>query len=318
MDAIVRTDRVPVPLIGKVTSRIGFGTGGLLRIGSARRRESTLDAAFAAGITHFDTAPIYGFGESERALGRFLRGRRDRVTLTTKFGLRPSRLAARLGVLQRVGRRALRAFPSLRRVAVRNTRVLYAAPCFSPAAVQASLEASLRALRTDYLDFYLAHQAAPEAMPDDDLIDWLEGLRSAGKILAYGIATDFEKVASVLVQRPRLSQIVQFDSDVSQGHPAAMGDRREQLMITYGSLGRSIALCRARLRSAGPTPDLDGVDDEALGGLLLRAAALANPSGIVLMQSRSIARIERNVQAANSHADDERVRALTRVVGVGR
>ena len=63
---------VALPIIGKSTSRVGFGTGGLLRIGSARRRQNTLAAALASGVTHFDTAPLYGFGESERALGRFL------------------------------------------------------------------------------------------------------------------------------------------------------------------------------------------------------------------------------------------------------
>src|SRR4051794_35798600 len=105
----------------KSKSRIGFGTSGLLRIGSARERLSVLAAALAGGITHFDTAPIYGFGESERALGRFLRGQRSRVTLTTKFGLRPSALAMRLAPLQRVGRRALRLLPALRSVAVRNS-----------------------------------------------------------------------------------------------------------------------------------------------------------------------------------------------------
>ena len=63
--------RVALPLIGKTASRVGFGTGGLLRITSARGRQDTLAAALASGITHFDTAPLYGFGESERALGRF-------------------------------------------------------------------------------------------------------------------------------------------------------------------------------------------------------------------------------------------------------
>ncbi len=310
MNGAVRSERVALPLIGRATSRIGFGTAGLLRIASERGRRSMLEAALACGITHFDTAPIYGFGESERTLGRFLLGRRDRVTLTTKFGLRPSRLAARLAVLQRVGRLVLKSSPSLRRVAVRNTGVLYATPCFSRKAAEASLEASLRALRTDYLDFYLAHQASPGAMPDEEVLDWLEGLRGAGRIRAYGIATDFEQVGSVLERRPQLSQVVQFDSDLTRSRTSMLAVRPGQLLITFGSLRRSIELCRARLPGTSALPDRAGLDDETLGTLLLRAAVLANPDGIVLMQSRSIARIERNVRAANSEADDERVRAL--------
>src|SRR5262245_15446574 len=112
------------------SSRVGFGTGGLLRIGSARERQNILAAALASGITHFDTAPVYGFGEAERSLGRFLRGRRSGLTLTTKFGLRPSRLAVGLAPLQRMARGAIKQFPMLRRVAVRNTAPLYALPSF--------------------------------------------------------------------------------------------------------------------------------------------------------------------------------------------
>jgi D-threo-aldose 1-dehydrogenase len=329
--------RVEVPMIGRSTSRIGFGTGGLLRIGSARRRLSTLAAALASGITHFDTAPIYGLGESERALGRFLRRGRREVTLTTKFGLRPSRLAMGISPLQRSARRALQLVPALRRVAVRSTAVLHAAPCFSPSAVQASLEASLAALRTDYVDFYLAHQASPDSMPDEELIELLQRLRAAGKILAFGIATDFEKIVPVLGRRPRLSQVVQFDSDVSQprvlGSIACTrdpGDTSEHLIITYGSLHRSIALCRTRMNGAASAADeragafreFARLDDETIGGMLLRAAVLDNPNGVVLMQSRSIARIARNVETANYPGNDEQVRALvtllameTRVMG---
>jgi len=306
--------RIVLPFIGKSTSRVGFGTGGLLRIGSARGRQSALAAAFASGITHFDTAPIYGFGESECALGRFLQGRRHEVTVATKFGLRPSRVAMRLAPLQRAARGALRAVPALRRMAVRNTGVLYAPPCFSAQAVQQSLEGSLRALRTDHVDFFLAHQACSESMPDEALIALLERLRCAGKILAFGIATDFTNVAAVLERRPRLSQVVQFDSDVSTQHRAELRAHPTQLLITYGSLRRSISLCRPRL-GAAPHREIARMDDEHLGALLLRAAVLANADGIVLMQSRSMARIARNVRAATENQDDEQVRALVSLVG---
>jgi D-threo-aldose 1-dehydrogenase len=298
-----------LPLIGKPTSRIGFGTGGLLRTASARGRQSILAAALANGVTHFDTAPIYGFGESERALGRFLQGRRHEVTLTTKFGLHPSTLAIRLAPLQHAARRALQVLPALRPLAVRRSAVLYAPPCFSMPDVQASLEASLKALRTEYVDFYLAHEASTDALPGEALIELLQGLRRAGKILAFGIATGFEKVAPVLERRPQLANVVQFDSDLSEPRRTPCGEGPERLLITYGALRRSIALCRARL-SGGPLGDLARMDDEGLGGMLLRAAVLANPRGIVLMQSRLSARIARNVRAASSEANDEQVGAL--------
>jgi D-threo-aldose 1-dehydrogenase len=301
----------------KTTTRVGFGTGGLLRISSARRRQDTLAAALASGVTHFDTAPLYGFGESERALGRFLRGRRGAVTLTTKFGLQASALAARLAVFQGAARRALELFPALRRAAVRNAGALSTPPTFSLPAARASLEKSLRALRTDYVDFYLAHQASATALPDEELIGWLQDMKRAGKVLAFGVATDFDWLRPVLEKRPQLSRVVQFDSDLTRGNVAALDGDPERLLITYGFIGRAVAVCRERL-AAGAHPTLARADDDELGGLLLRAAVLANPEGIVLMQSRSPARIERNMRAAVSDAADERVRGLVSLLGESR
>jgi D-threo-aldose 1-dehydrogenase len=306
----------PASLIDGSSPRIGFGTGGLLRIGSARQRHSVLDAALACGITHFDTAPIYGFGESERALGRILRPQRHRLTLTTKFGLQPSRLAARLAPLQKTARRAIQLFPTLRRVAVRNSAALYAPPFFSVATVRSSLEASLRALRTDYVDFFLAHQASVGALPAEDVVGLLEELRRDGKIRAFGVATDFDWLAPVLQQRPQLSQVVQFDNDLTSGNVAKLPGSTGQLVITYGFIGRSVAGCRARLsRGESRSSDFDREHDDTLGGWLLRAAVLANPRGLVLMQSRSTARIEHNVRAASHASDDDRVRQLIDFLG---
>ncbi|MEB3200190.1 MAG: aldo/keto reductase [Synechococcaceae cyanobacterium] len=72
-------------------SRLGFGTAGIMGAaltGAGRLR--LLETAWEAGIRHFDTAPLYGQGEAELLLGRFLRRRRDTVSLTSKFGLLPA------------------------------------------------------------------------------------------------------------------------------------------------------------------------------------------------------------------------------------
>ena len=315
---------VTLPAIGKSTSRVGFGTGGLLRIGSARDRHNTLAAALASGVTHFDTAPLYGFGEAERTLGRFLRGHRHDITLTTKFGLRAAPLAARLAVLQRLGRRALELYPALRTIAVRNAAVLRKPPSFSLPEARESLEKSLRALRTDYVDFFLAHQASVDALPDEELLGWLEAMRRAGKILAYGVATDFDWLLPVLQQRPQLAAVVQFDSDLARQSAAALGNIGG-LLITFGFIGRAITRCRERLALMRAAPEnplaaavnipwFEHTDDDELGALLLRAAVLANPHGIVLMQSRSIERIERNVRTATGGGDDARVAELVKLL----
>ena len=302
------------PSLGRPISRIGFGTGGLSRTASPRRRQDLLAAALANGITHFDTAPIYGFGESERALGRFLPGRRGQVTLTTKFGLKPSRLAARLSVFQQAGRRVLRMFPSLRGAAVRSSRALYAPPSFSVSDVRASLESSLRSLRTDYVDFFLAHQASVETLPGEEIIGLLEDLRRAGKILAFGVATEFDWLLPVLESRPQLGRVIQFDSELTRANAAAFSPKADQLLITYSFIGRAVALCRERLQTDSTlrtlTESLNRSDDGILGAMLVRGAVLANPRGIVLMQSRSIERIERMHRAFMNDAH-----AITKAFG---
>ena len=71
-------------------SELGFGAAGIGNLYRALADEEAtlaLDAAVAAGITWFDTAPFYGYGLSELRLGRFLRGRpRSSYVLSTKVG----------------------------------------------------------------------------------------------------------------------------------------------------------------------------------------------------------------------------------------
>jgi hypothetical protein len=108
---------------------------------------------------------------------------------------------------------------------------------------------------------------------------------------------------------------VQFDSEVGRGNVATLGVESNRLIITYGFISRAIAACRQRMSGASPLSDgLDRADDDTLGGLLLRATVIENANGIVLMQSRSISRIERNVRAAQDGAADDRVRRLVRLL----
>jgi aryl-alcohol dehydrogenase-like predicted oxidoreductase len=60
---------------------MGFG-------GDDKSAIRAIHAAYDAGVTSFDTAPVYGFGKSETLLGQAVRDRRDRVQILTKVGLR--------------------------------------------------------------------------------------------------------------------------------------------------------------------------------------------------------------------------------------
>ena len=78
---------VPFGDSGLRVSVVGFGTAPMGSRYGAREGLRALEVAYESGITLFDTARSYGHGDAERILGRFLRGKRDRVVVSTKFGI---------------------------------------------------------------------------------------------------------------------------------------------------------------------------------------------------------------------------------------
>src|SRR5580658_10577636 len=75
------------------TSALGFGCGSVMgRVGRGASLRA-MNAAWEAGITLFDTARSYGFGEAEAVLGEFLRGKREQAVVATKFGIAPRKLS---------------------------------------------------------------------------------------------------------------------------------------------------------------------------------------------------------------------------------
>lgn len=131
-------------------SVVGLGCNNFgMRISAAEAR-AVVDAAIDAGVNYFDTAESYGDGASEEYLGAAVAGRRDRVVIATKWGGR--------GSAENPG---------------------------GPAAVRASLEASLARLGTDHVDHYQLHLPDPTT-PIADTLGVLAELRAQGKIREIG------------------------------------------------------------------------------------------------------------------------------------
>ena len=99
---------------GRTTSQLGFGCSSLMGASGKRASLATLEAAFAAGIRHFDVAPMYGYGEAESCLGEFLKRHPGAATVTTKYGIPPARNQALLGMARRVAGPVVRALPGLK------------------------------------------------------------------------------------------------------------------------------------------------------------------------------------------------------------
>jgi aryl-alcohol dehydrogenase-like predicted oxidoreductase len=146
-------------------SRIGLGAmtmagtytseGGLDDVESI----ATIRRALDLGVTHIDTAEIYGPFHSEEIVGQAIRGRRDDVVIATKFGLiQHGEGAPRVGVLDS-----------------------------SPRNVRAAVEGSLTRLGTDHIDLYYQHRVDP-GTPIEDTVGALAELVTEGKIRYIGLS----------------------------------------------------------------------------------------------------------------------------------
>jgi aryl-alcohol dehydrogenase-like predicted oxidoreductase len=300
------------------TTRLGFGTAGLLREPSKRRRLDALAAALDSGIRHFDTAPIYGLGEAERLLGEFLVGRRERVTIATKFGLAPKPALSTLGALQSTARRVLRASPALRRIARRTAATtLYQPPRFDAAGARTSLERSLAALRRDHVDALLLHECSPGALQDPALLSVLEDLRTRGRITAFGTATTFAHTLAMLTSHADYCRIAQFDSDAINENVRRL-PRTVAGVIAHGALTPSLGLVVRALQSDpalrtrwSTALDADVRDAAVVSKLLLQTALGANPRGVVLVHSNDPRHILANVEAAGAEVDREQLQRFS-------
>src|SRR5262245_34525180 len=170
-------------LVSKVIQeRLGLGCD---RLGSASGTSGPeaahlIDMAVERGIRFFDTANIYGQGDSERILARALRNHRPRVTIVTKAG---QYFPAWMQVAKPF-KRAL--VPWIRRSLtvhglVSATRTAKLPQNFSHSSLCSSVESSLRRLNTDYVDILLLHSPSPEVIAAGDAMHSLERIRYSGK-----------------------------------------------------------------------------------------------------------------------------------------
>src|SRR5882762_8097025 len=156
---------------GLDVSRIGLGAmsmAGYYNIGAGSDAESirTIHRALDLGVTHIDTAEIYGPFSNEELVGRAIKGRRDQVVLATKFGY-VSHSGGGPGVI--------------------DSR---------PANIRVAVEGSLERLGTDRIDLYYQHRVDPST-PIEDTVGALAELVAEGKVLHIGLS----EAASATIRR---------------------------------------------------------------------------------------------------------------------
>jgi hypothetical protein len=250
------------------------------------RRESVrlLEVAHDSGITHFDTARAYGYGEAEAALGEFLAGRRDAVTVTTKLGIMPPRRSRGLQGAKAAARVAARVFPPVRPLLRRGAQSMGEDGWFAPGEARASLETSLRELGIETVDILLLHECRPADLETEGLLEFLEEAVRAGKVRRFGIATDWASTVTILARRPEFARVVQASRD---GGPDALYLPPDVALITHSAVAPLLAPLTKRASA-------EGWDRDATGRLLLASALRATPDGVVLFSSTDEARIRAN------------------------
>jgi D-threo-aldose 1-dehydrogenase len=296
------------------TAALGFGCASLFGLPSRRDRLAVLETAYDAGIRRFDVAPIYGLGVAEAELASFLKGRDD-VSVTTKFGVRPTRLCRVAGRIQPPARRVLRRSSGLKAKvktsgAKRGSgtvgRLLYGAHDYSVDNARRSLAASLRTLQADRIDHFFLHE--PIGQLDSrigELADYLDGEQARGVIGHWGPAGDLSGMDGNLGALLRRASAVQLPYDLTGGFSGPEPERHRST-ITFGFIATTLPVVRAVLekdpalrRRCSELLDADVTDQRVVFALLVRDAVRRNPFGVVLLSSTKSENVRAACAAAN-------------------
>jgi hypothetical protein len=289
------------------TSRLGYGTTSLMAVQSTQERLQLLECAYHAGIRHYDTAPYYGYGEAERALGEFLRKKRDQVTVTTKFGIQPPAMV-RNRLVNQLARKILGLAPSLRATLSKKAQNLSKTASFSAEAARKSLEQSLKSLGTDRIDLFLLHEPNLHDAGSSEILEFLEREVTRGTILAYGCGGEYSMIREIAQAGLPTSRWLQFEDHVLAPHVSEMRALGANC-ITYRTFFKALPVVSQWL-DANPKIRLEwevslGLNlsqDGVLAALLLGLSMQANNGGIVLFSSSRCDRIRHAARVADEEA----------------
>ena len=286
-----------IPTTSLRVSRIGFGTAGLTALNDRRSAVRLLNAAFDAGVTHYDTARLYGLGHAEAIVGEFLAGKRESVTLASKFGLQPPGGIATNARLVSIAKKLLKRVPAVARRVRSRAQPFVATSAFTAEAAARSLEKSLSELRTDRLDLLMLHECTLADASQDALLGFLEVQLARGTVCEIGIATAAENLQGDARLFPTQYRIVQMQNNVLDDQIARIAGLADRGLITHsalrplGAIEAVLAGNEALARSWMSEIGIDLRDGTALARLLLGHALAQNPDGSVLFATTRLQRV---------------------------
>ena len=271
--------------------RLALGCVPLTQLPTPGAAVALLEAAFDAGIRRFDTAPSYGRGYSERLLGRFLRGRREAVTITSKAGFTPEKapglpLSAALAInlARRLASERGRggAAPPAAEPAHAPEPVRPAQPRPAPMDVgelNAAFDRSRKSLGVDVIDLYLLHERGPADLTTAAR-DRIMTMRASGLVSAIGVGACAAACRGFGDDELEGWDVLQYEAGPAcRNHVELAARFPAQRHILHGAIG-------PQSRTAGVSPS------DALAERMR-----AFPQADFLFASRRIANVRANARA---------------------
>lgn len=308
---------------GMRASVLGFGCSAVMGRVGRRASLAALGAAYDAGITFFDTARSYGYGESEALLGEFLQGRRDSAVISTKFGIFPARSSLLMRSLKPMARKLIQLAPAARKAMQHQLAAQSSGGHFSVAALHESLETSLRALHTDYIDLLFLHEPPASVLQHEDLFAALAQLVTAGKVRRFGIASTPKVIEAALAANLPGLRSVQLPCNLFDLGPAqtlnAVG--ADVVAIANHPFGGAAGIARSKalLTSLAQDPGtpaslrekLQTVNDAVLADVVLNLITRGTGVQIVIPSMLRLDHLRANIAAIeHSHFNSDELHWL--------
>ena len=270
-------------------STLGFGCVSLTQHTFLRDAQNILEKAFDEGITHFDTAPVYGNGFSEKILGSFIKNKRSRVTITTKCGLgnfnQPA-INLNMALLLNAIKNKLR---NKTENAENFQQTLFPFRSIDINYVKHHLQKSLQNLQTEFIDYYLLHEAIP-AFLTPDAADFLNEQKQKGIIGEVGVATSYINLLPVNNNDLEGFTVLQYENGPNY--------KTDDIKIKYPGKKH---FYHSALRSIS---SLDKkYSNSEWAGIILNRACKINPSGKILFSTTKSKRLMHNLAAFEKYND---------------
>lgn len=178
-------------------SVLGFGCAPIGSRSGAAQSTRALRAAFDSGITYFDTADMYGLGDSEKLIARVFGSQRDKILIATKCGYTFSRRLRAVNMIKPLLRPLV---TKLKRVKASAASVMTSqrSQCFDVPYIESCVHDSLTRLGADRIDLFFLHDPPASIADRPEVFEKLRALRQAGKIRWFGVSCNVDAAERIL------------------------------------------------------------------------------------------------------------------------